>query len=133
MTDLQQELADLRERCLKAEAEADKWRNAHRSRVKCPNGHGAGETRGACPWCDAEANAAELARLREDARWRDAKVELPESMVHVWAKAATFGDCMEAYRDATCKCWYGQDECWDWDLELDVTHWRPLPVFEVEK
>lgn len=48
-----------RERALAAEAEAEKWRNAHKSRVKCPEGHSAKDSRGECPWCDAEKILAE--------------------------------------------------------------------------
>lgn len=52
------------ERANKAEAEAAKWRNAHKSRVKCPNGHSPRESRGPCWYCDAERNASEVERLR---------------------------------------------------------------------
>lgn len=53
-------------------AEIARLKNAARSRLKCPEGHSPGESRGACWFCDAERNAADLAALRA------AVGELPE-------------------------------------------------------
>ena len=43
--------------------DVEKWRNAHRSRIKCPNGHAPKDSRGPCAWCDAEKNAQIIANL----------------------------------------------------------------------
>lgn len=65
-------VTDLRDLLAAKDAEIALLRYAARSRLKCPEGHKPGESRGACWFCDAEANAADLAALRA------AVGELPE-------------------------------------------------------
>jgi len=47
-------------------AENLRLRHAAKSRLKCPNGHAPVDSRGACWFCDAEANAATVARLERE-------------------------------------------------------------------
>ena len=44
--------------------EIERLKNAAKSRIKCPEGHAPGASRGLCWHCDAKANADELAALR---------------------------------------------------------------------
>ncbi len=47
-----------------ARGEIDRLKNAAKSRLKCPDGHAPGQSRGPCWFCDAERNAAGIHTLR---------------------------------------------------------------------
>jgi hypothetical protein len=68
----------------------------------------------------------ELARLREDARWREAERELPDIGEVVWCRIEH--NCIDDGWSAYRKCEHGGEGHWVTLGNLyAVTHWRPMP------
>ena len=86
----------------------------------------------------------ENAELRKKYRWRDVKEELPDNddeiliwPHHKYAGSTAHFNPYEDNGDGVGKneFYYSTDDQWgeDYYHEINVTHWMPLPSFDVEK